>query len=60
MMMDFSCFADKQLTAAQIPEPALGMGQVSDLELAIDPSDKVKVRINKFHILYDNFRRNIN
>ena len=59
-MTDFLCFVDKQLTAAQILGLAVGMGQAFDLELAINPSDKVKVRINKLHSLHDNFRRNTN
>ena len=58
MMMDFLCFVDKQLIAAQILGLSVGMGQVFDLELTIDPS--VKVRINNIHGLQDNFRRNIN
>ena len=58
-MTNFLCFVDKQLAAAQILGLAVGMGQVFDLELAIDPSDKGKFRINKLHSLHDNFRRNI-
>ena len=60
MIMDFLCFIDKQLTAAQILGLTVGMGQAFDLELAIDPSDNIKVRINQLHSLHNNFRRNIN